>query len=178
MPPPVILLCWPRRLGARARGRAGGFSLVEVMIAVAIVSFLAMMAVPAVSRLKNKARASATAHDLRVFEAAFQGYASEKGVFPTTSDPGQLPPEMVDRIQAEAWAKISPVGGHYAWAHNQVFNGVPCAAAITITPTPDSALVNDADQLEALDRMIDDGNLGTGSLIFGGDGSLVWIVER
>ena len=178
MRPPVILIGWPRRRGARAGGLAGGFSLVEIMVAVAIVSFLAMMSVPAVSRLKNKTRASAAAHDLRVFEAAFQGYASEKGAFPATSDPGVLPTEMVDRIQTEAWAKISPVGGHYAWAKNQVFNGVPCTAAITITPTADSALVNDADQLEALDRMIDDGNLSTGSLIFGGDGSLVWIVER
>jgi len=155
-----------------------GFTLIEIMVVVTIISFLAMMAVPVFTRIENRARASATANNLRVFEAAFQAYAAEKGGFPAPSDPGTLPPEMVDRIKATDWSKTSPLGGHYAWETDEVFNGVHCRAVITINTTGDSTLTGDADQLETLDRMIDDGNLNTGNLMFGGSGSLVWIVEH
>ena len=148
------------------------------MVVVTIISFLAMMAVPVFKRIEMRTRASATANNLRVFEAAFQTYATEKGGLPTASDPGVLPPEMVDRIKATDWSKASPLGGHYAWEIDQVFAGVHCRAAITINTTGDSAVTGDADQLETLDRMIDDGDLNSGNLIFGGDGSLVWIVEH
>ena len=148
------------------------------MVVVTIISFLAMMAVPITRKLQARARATATANDLRVFETAFQTYATEKGGFPAASDPGVLPPEMAGRIKDTDWAKASPLGGHYAWESNQVFGGVRCKAAISINTTGDSVLTSDADQLLALDRMADDGDLDTGNIIFAGTGSLVWIVER
>lgn len=174
----MISTWWSHRFGERPRGLARGFTLVEIMVVVTIISFLAMLAVPTIRRIQIRARASATANDLRVFETAFQTYATEKGGFPPESDAGVLPPPMVDRIKATDWAKVSPVGGHFVWARDQVFGGVKCKAAITISTTGDSPLTSDADQLEAVDRTIDDGNLSTGNLIFGGTGSLVWIVER
>ncbi len=167
-----------RRLGRKPRQSARGFTLVEIMVVVTIISFLAMLAVPAIRKIEVRARATATVNDLRVFETAFQAYAAEKGGFPPAAAAGTLPTEMVDRIKATDFAKASPVGGHYTWERDQVFGGVRCKAAITIDTTGDSTLSADADQLEAVDRVIDDGNLSTGNLIFGGTGSLVWIVER
>jgi len=160
------------------RKPARGFTLVEIMVVVTIISFLAMLAVPAIRKVELRARASATVNDLRVFETAFQTYASEKGGFPPGGDPGVLPTEMVDRIKSTDWAKVSPVGGHYTWERDQTFGGVHCTAAITIDTTGDSSLTSDADQLEAIDRLVDNGDLSSGNLIFGGTGNLVWIVER
>jgi prepilin-type N-terminal cleavage/methylation domain-containing protein len=167
-----------RRFRERRRRQARGFTLVEIMVVVTIISFLAMMAVPTIRKLQLKARASTTANNLRVFETAFQTYANERGGFPAAADPGELPPQMVGRIKETDWSKVSPLGGHYAWESNQVFGGVTCKAAISINTTGDSALASDADQLQTLDRMVDDGNLNTGNLIFAGSGSLVWIIER
>jgi prepilin-type N-terminal cleavage/methylation domain-containing protein len=155
-----------------------GFTLVEIMVVVTIISLLAMLAVPTIKKLQLKARASATANNLRVFETAFQTYATERGGFPAASDPGVLPTEMVGRIKDADWTKVSPLGGHYAWESNQVFGGSRCKAAISISTVGDSELTSDADQLETLDRMVDDGNLNTGNLIFAGSGSLVWIIEH
>lgn len=148
------------------------------MVVVTIISFLAMTAVPTIRLVQRKARASATANDLRVFESAFQGYASERGSFPASTDPGVLPPEMVGRLKEADWVKVSPLGGHYAWESNQVFGGSNCKAAISINTTGDSPITSGADQLEEIDRMIDDGNLNSGNLLFAGGGSLVWIIER
>jgi type II secretory pathway pseudopilin PulG len=148
------------------------------MVVVTIISFLAMLAVPTIRRLEVRARASTTANDLRVFETAFQTYATEKGGFPPAAAPGVLPPEMTGRIKDTDWSRVSPVGGHYAWERDETFGGVHCTAVITISTTGDSTLTADADQLEAIDRTIDDGNLNTGNLIFGGTGSLVWIVQQ
>ena len=155
-----------------------GFTLVEIMVVVTIISFLAMLAVPTIRRLQVWARASTTANNLRVFETAFQTYATEKGGFPPAADPGDLPTEMAGRIKATDWASASPLGGHYAWESNQVFGGQRCKAAISINTSGDSVLTSDADQLLMLDRMIDNGDLNTGNLIFAGSGSLVWIVEH
>lgn len=167
-----------RRLRDGLRVRARGFTLVEIMVVVAIISFLAMMAVPAFRKLQSRARATATANDLRVFETAFETYASEKGVFPPSASPGELPPEMAGRIKGDDWTQASPIGGHFTWERNVDFGGNKVSAAITITSTSDSTLTGNAAELEELDRILDDGNLSTGNLIFGGSGSVVWIVEH
>ena len=167
-----------RRFRDRPGRQTRGFSLVEIMVVVTMISLLGMIAVPTLRKLQIKARASATANDLRVFEASFQAYATEKGGFPAAADPGVLPSEMVGRIKETDWSKVSPLGGHYAWEGNQVFGDVRCKAAISINTSGDSALTSDAEQLETLDRMVDDGNLNTGNLIFAGSGSVVWIIEH
>lgn len=166
------------RLRRSLRRQASGFTLVEIMVVVTIISFLAMAAVPAFQKIQRKARSSAVANDLRVFEAAFHTYAMERGSFPAEADPGVLPPEISGRLSESAWLKVTPIGGRYDWESNQVYGGVHCKAAIAIVTAGNATLTSDADQLEDLDRMMDDGNLNTGNLIYGGVGSLVWIVER
>lgn len=175
----IISVRWSRHATEGPGVRARGFTLVEIMVVVTIISFLAMMAVPTISKVENRTRATALANNLRVFSEAFETYAAAKGLFPPSSaTPGVLPTEMADRIKASAWSQASPLGGHYTWESDQVFGGSRCKAAISITSTADSTLTGNADQLEELDRMIDDGNLNTGNLIYGGSGSLVWIVEH
>lgn len=178
MSSPISTTCSQIRLLRNLRRQASGFTLVEIMVVVTIISFLVMAAVPAFQKIQRKARSSAVASDLRVFETAFQIYAAERGGFPAAADPGVTPPEMTGRLQESAWLKVSPIGGRYAWEANQVFGSVLCKAAISISTAGNATLTTDADQLEELDRMMDDGNLSTGNLIYGGVGALVWIMER
>lgn len=55
----------------------GGFTLVEIMIVVAIVALLASIAVPGFLRARKRAQASRLLNDLRHLDAAVDQYALE-----------------------------------------------------------------------------------------------------
>jgi prepilin-type N-terminal cleavage/methylation domain-containing protein len=57
--------------------RAGGFTLVEIMIVVAIIALLAAIAVPGFLRARKRAQASKILNDLRLIDAAVDQYAIE-----------------------------------------------------------------------------------------------------
>jgi len=86
----------PSRLTGRPRSlrATDGFSLVELMIAVLIISLLFFMAVPTYQRIQRKARATTVVNDFRVFGAAFQAYAHEKGSWPPEAGAGVVPTGM------------------------------------------------------------------------------------
>ena len=48
----------------------GGFTLVEIMIVVAIIAFLAAIAVPAFMRARKRSQATRVINDLRLIAAA------------------------------------------------------------------------------------------------------------
>jgi len=56
----------------------GGFTLVEIMIVVAIIALLAAIAVPNFLRARKRAQASRVLEDLRMLDAALDQYAVEK----------------------------------------------------------------------------------------------------
>jgi prepilin-type N-terminal cleavage/methylation domain-containing protein len=55
----------------------GGFTLVEIMIVVAIIALLAVIAVPGFVRARKRAQASRVVNDLRLISAAVDQYALE-----------------------------------------------------------------------------------------------------
>ena len=57
--------------------RRGGFTLVEIMIVVAIIALLASIAVPGFLRARKRAQASRIVNDLRHLDAAIDQYALE-----------------------------------------------------------------------------------------------------
>jgi prepilin-type N-terminal cleavage/methylation domain-containing protein len=57
--------------------KRGGFTLVEIMIVVAIIALLAAIAVPGFLRARKRAQASKVINDLRMIDAAVQQYAIE-----------------------------------------------------------------------------------------------------
>ena len=59
-----------------ARNRAG-FTLVEIMIVVAIIALLAAIAVPGFLRARKRSQASKILNDLRLIDAAVDQYAIE-----------------------------------------------------------------------------------------------------
>jgi prepilin-type N-terminal cleavage/methylation domain-containing protein len=57
--------------------RRGGFTLVEIMIVVAIIALLAAIAVPGFLRARKRSQASKILNDLRMIDSAIDQYAIE-----------------------------------------------------------------------------------------------------
>ena len=65
--------------------RRGGFTLVEIMIVVAIIALLAAIAVPGFLRARKRSQASRIINDLRLIDSAVDQYAIETNK--TSGDP-------------------------------------------------------------------------------------------
>lgn len=61
----------------KLRKNRGGFTLVEIMIVVAIIALLAAIAVPNFLRARKRAQASRVLEDLRLLDSALDQYAIE-----------------------------------------------------------------------------------------------------
>ncbi|HEY2139835.1 MAG TPA: prepilin-type N-terminal cleavage/methylation domain-containing protein [Chthoniobacterales bacterium] len=59
------------------RARQSGFTLVEIMIVVAIIALLAAIAVPGFLRARKRSQASRIINDLRLIDSAVDQYAIE-----------------------------------------------------------------------------------------------------
>ena len=70
--------------------RRGGFTLVEIMIVVAIIALLAAIAVPNFLRARKRSQATRVLEDLRMLDSACDQYAIENnktsGMTPTFTD--------------------------------------------------------------------------------------------
>ena len=61
----------------RLNKRRGGFTLVEIMIVVAIIALLAAIAVPGFLRARKRSQATRILNDLRLIDSAVDQYAIE-----------------------------------------------------------------------------------------------------
>lgn len=155
-----------------------GFTLVEILVVVMIISLLAMLAIPSVQIVQRRARSSAVINDFRVFAAAFETYAHENGAFPDETDAAVVPTGMETMLKTDAWQRVTPIGGHYNWENNQMHFGVRYKAAITITGTADAPLVLDVNQLTDIDKAIDDGDLYNGNFRLGAGLCPLFVIEK
>ena len=67
--------------------RRGGFTLVEIMIVVAIIALLAAIAVPGFLRARKRSQASKIINDLRLIDSAVDQYAIENSKLTGTAVP-------------------------------------------------------------------------------------------
>ena len=160
------------------------FSLIELMVVVTILSLLFLIAVPTYQRLQRKARTAAIVTDFRVYATAFQAHAHDTGTWPPESPAGVVPTGMTpEELKFDDWVHITPMGGKFDWENNQVHPGGTSPggrwrAAITISPTSDAPIVNDAALLLDIDRAIDDGDLNAGSFRLGFGGNPLFVIEN
>ena len=143
--------------GGRARANRG-FTLVEIMVVVLIISILASVTVPSVQRVQRRAKTTAIVNDFRTFAAAFDVYAQEKGTWPAETAAGVVPPVMSQRFKTTAWQRKTPMGGQYNWEYNQNHFGTRYTAAIAISATASAPLPLDVAQLTDLEHVIDGKN--------------------
>src|SRR3954471_15864614 len=77
----------------KLQSRRSGFTLVEIMIVVAIIALLAAIAVPSFLRARKRSQATATLETLRMIDGAKDQYAIENAKGPSvTPGPKDLAP--------------------------------------------------------------------------------------
>jgi prepilin-type N-terminal cleavage/methylation domain-containing protein len=151
------------------RAGNGGFTMVEVMIVVAIIGLLAALAIPSISKARHNTQKNTFLNDLRVATDAFETYnINNRGKYPANRSPGILPPEMADYLARFSWTKTTPIGGSWDWDYN---TGGGVTAGISVR----GGSWGDTDMQE-IDDAIDDGNLTTGDFRKIGT-DFTWIIE-
>src|SRR5207342_2928633 len=71
----------------KLNSKRAGFTLVEIMIVVAIIALLAAIAVPGFLRARKRSQASKILNDLRLIDGAVDQYAIEKNKMVGTTIP-------------------------------------------------------------------------------------------
>jgi prepilin-type N-terminal cleavage/methylation domain-containing protein len=109
-----------------------GFTLVEIMIVVAIIGLLAAIAIPNFVRARSVAQANACINNLRQIDGAASQFALEQGK--KTGDPINFPDDLTPYIKLNSAGRIPgcPDGGNYT--ENSVGNPPTCSLGSTVTP--------------------------------------------
>lgn len=156
-----------------------GFTLVELSVVVFIISVLAALAVPALKQVHLEARSVAVVNDLRVFAGALQTYAHERGDWPPgDGTPAAFPAGLEGYLRETSWARVTPIGGSYAWDPNSFQQGERYRAVIVIASVGENKVTADKQQLLDLDRRLDDGDLASGNFRLGYRNYPVYILEH
>jgi prepilin-type N-terminal cleavage/methylation domain-containing protein len=79
---------------ARRDARRGGFSLIELLMAVSIVGILAGLAIPNMRNMTFRARATTVAADIEVLRVATLSYNGDVHGWPAETGPGVVPAEL------------------------------------------------------------------------------------
>lgn len=140
------------------KSRQTAFTLVELMIIVAILTDILIIALPAFLRARNMAQNTKFVNDLRTAASAFEMYAAETNRYPAAATPGMVPSGMSPYLSGVAWTSGTPIGGRWSWAPDQW--GAKAQVGVTFgggyPGTPDDLRMSD------IDIRVDNGVLETG----------------
>jgi type IV pilus assembly protein PilA len=139
------------------------------MIVVAIIGLVAMMALPSLSRARERAACARVANDFKTFSSAFVLYAVENGHYPADSHE-TLPKDsgMETYLDADKWYEETALGGHFNWEGP---DGYPYAGiSLYDDEFPERVM-------RMLDDLMDDGNLASGNFQRTSNGRYTYIIE-
>lgn len=133
--------------------RYAGFTLVEIMVVVAIIGLLLLMALPAFRKARMSSQNTRFLSDTRGFRAGIESYTLAEGQYPPESAAGALPAGLDDYIKVSDFSQTTSIGG--SW---KIETGAVALAVGAFGHTATN------EQLQLMDDNYDDGNLGSGQL--------------
>ncbi len=160
--------------GQRSTTGCQGFTLIELMIVVAVIGILAAIAVPNFMAYRERANVATVIANLKTFGDAFGTYAIYNDDFPPDSHlppPYHLPPGagMEEYLNEKTWAAPTPLGGFYNWEGPDNY---PYAGISLFNTTAPLRVI------EMLDRLLDDGDLTTGNFRETPNGRYTYILQE
>jgi prepilin-type N-terminal cleavage/methylation domain-containing protein len=157
--------------------RVRAFTIVEVMVVVTIIGFLAAAGLPGYRHLTMRSKVTALENDLRQFATVVQTFALQNGRWPADGDPQTIPADLVASISPN-FAQKTPIGGVYKWNYDIPADGVTAKAAIVVQTASGNPVTDDEALFLMIDKQMDDGVLETGNIQVGSTNSLVFIIEK
>jgi|ERR1019366_3033832 prepilin-type N-terminal cleavage/methylation domain-containing protein len=118
----------------RKKVGSGAFTLVEIMIVIAIIGLLCAIAIPNYVRARSNSQASSCINNLRQIDSAVQQFAIEnkKRIGDAVTYPTDLTPYI--KLNSASSIPPCPAGGNYSLS---LIGSVPssiCSLGNTVTP--------------------------------------------
>ena len=115
--------------------RKAGFTLVEIMIVVAIIGLLCAIAVPSFLHARARSQQNACINNLRQIDSAINEWALENGQASGATIPGVATVSAYIQLNANSSVPGCPAGGTYTTYTVSAIPQVGCSLS-TLTDTP------------------------------------------
>ena len=125
----------------KINARQGGFTLVEIMIVVAIIALLASIAVPNFMRARLRTQAGLVKDELRMIDGAVDQYAIEKNLANGDSSVNWAVVKQYIKVGSPMYNNngTDPLGHTYTIPHVGSLPTVPATTYTTLSDVADAA---------------------------------------